>query len=132
MVQTVSAQFNKERVNDTAKLMMHRLIAREIGRDPSLVKKARVSLDRAAERFKDYSFVQNWNDVLDLPVPRVRQLLTSSDEEMTRLRLSSPFVVADGIDSEDEALRRRIWRAAKRVAVRSTTRRHADLPRISA
>ena len=88
----MSGPVNKERVNDTANLMMHRLIARKIDRDPSLVEKARVSLGRSAEHFKDYSFVREWNDVLDLPVPRVRQLLTSRDEAMTRLRLSSPFV----------------------------------------
>jgi hypothetical protein len=132
MVQTLSGQINKERVNDAAKLMMHRLIARKIGRDPSLVEKARVSLGRSAERFRDYAFVREWNDVLDLPLPRVRQLLTSRDEAMTRLRLSSPFVVTDGIDLEDEALRRRIWRAAKRIAVRSTTHNRADLARLSA
>jgi hypothetical protein len=36
----MGSQINKERVNDTAKLMMHRLVARKIGRDPSLVEKA--------------------------------------------------------------------------------------------
>lgn len=39
---------------------------------------------------------------------------------MTRLRLSSPFMLAEGVDFEDDILRRRIWRAAKRIAVRST------------
>jgi hypothetical protein len=33
---------NQETVNDIAKLMMHRLISREIGRDPSLVERAKV------------------------------------------------------------------------------------------
>jgi hypothetical protein len=132
MVQTMSGQINRERVNDTAKLMMHRLIARMIGRDPTLVERARISLGRSAEHFRDHSFVREWSDVLDLPVPRVRELLTSRGETMTRLRLSSPFVVTDGIDFEDEALRRRIWRAAKRIAVRSTAHTHADLARISA
>jgi hypothetical protein len=109
---------------------LHRLIARKIGRDPSLVEKARVSLGRSAEHFKGYSFIREWNDVLDLPVPRVRQLLTSRDEAMTRLRLSSPFVVTDGIDFEDEALRRRIWRAAKRIsfgAYGAIARRHSRI-----
>jgi hypothetical protein len=43
-----------------------------------------------------------------------------------RLRLSSPFVLAQGINFEDEALRRRIWRAAKRIAIRSMIHDHAD------
>jgi hypothetical protein len=51
---------------------------------------------------------------------------------MTRLRLSSPFVLADGIDFEDEALRRRIWRAAKRIALRSTANGHTNALRMTA
>lgn len=113
---------NPERVNDTAKLMMHRLIARELGRDSSLVAKARDSLNRSAEHYQGYSFVQDWNEFLERPVSEIRSLLTNRDEKMTRLRLSSPFVVAEGIDFGDEDLRRRIWKAAKRVARRATGR----------
>src|SRR5689334_22936430 len=61
----MTSQVNKERVNDTAKLVMHRLIARELGRDPSLVERARVSLDRSAAHHQGYSFIQDWNEVLD-------------------------------------------------------------------
>ena len=65
--------------------------------------------------------MQDWNELLDLPVPEIRHRLISRHEDMARLRLSSPFVLAKGIDFEDEALRRRVWRAAKRIAVRSMT-----------
>jgi hypothetical protein len=106
-------QINQESINDTAKLIIHRLIARAVGRDPSLVKKAKVSLGS-----QGYSFVPEWNDLLDRPTPEIRQLLTSRDENMTRLRLSSPFVVTEGLDFTDTTLRRRIWKAAKRVAER--------------
>jgi hypothetical protein len=51
---------------------------------------------------------------------------------MTRLRLSSPFVLAQGINFEDEALRRRIWRAAKRITLRSMGYHQADDLRITA
>jgi hypothetical protein len=44
---------------------------------------------------------------------------------MTRLRLSSPFILAEGIEFGNTALRRRIWRAAKRVAQASPTFRGA-------
>jgi hypothetical protein len=108
---------NQERVNDTAKLMMHRLIARELRRDPSLVERARDFLNRSAEH---YSFVHEWNQILERPVSEIRSLLTNRDETMTRLRLSSPFVVAGGIDFGDEALRHRIWKAAKRTMQRAT------------
>jgi hypothetical protein len=117
----MTIRLNQEQVNDTAKLMMHRLIARAIGRDPSLIDRAKISLDRSSsERYEGYSFVSEWSDLLRLPPLKVRRRLTSRDEEMTRLRLSSPFVTAEGIDFSDVALRRRIWQAAKRLAVKST------------
>jgi hypothetical protein len=128
----MSIRINQEHVNDTAKLMMHRLIAREIGRDPSLVEKARVSLDRCSQHYEAYSFVREWSYVLGLPPSTVRRLLTSRGEEMTRLRLSSPFVLAEGVDFEDDVLRRRIWKAARRIVQRSATNEPADLPRMVA
>lgn len=116
----MTIRINREHVNDTAKLMIHRLIARAIGRDPSLIDRARLSLDRScSQRYEGYSFVSEWHDLLRLPPSNVRRRLTSRDEEMTRLRLSSPFVIADGIDVSDVALRRRIWRAARRLASKS-------------
>jgi len=128
----MSIRINQEYVNDTAKLMIHRLIARAIGRDPSLVERAKVSLDRSSQRHDGYSFVCEWSDLLGLPPSKIRRRLTSRDEEMTRLRLSSPFVLAEGIDFGDTALRRRIWKAAKRVAQRSAIHGPAELPRMVA
>jgi hypothetical protein len=117
----MTIRVNQEQVNDTAKLMIHRLIARAIGRDPSLIDRAKISLERrSSERFEGYSFVSEWSDLLLLPPLEIRRRLTSRDEEMTRLRLSSPFVIAEGIDFSHIALRRRIWQAAKRLAVKST------------
>jgi hypothetical protein len=63
----------------------------------------------------------------------LRRRLTRRDEGMTRLRLSSPFVLADGIDVTDQTLRRRIWRAAKRLAEKANANHQfADLPRMTA
>ena len=126
----MSVELNQEHVNDTAKLMIHRLIARAISRDPSLVEKAKVSLDRSSQHFEGYSFVREWSELLDLPPSEIRRLLASRSERMTRLRLSSPFILAEGIDFGNTALRRRIWRAAKRVAQASPTL--AELPRMVA
>ncbi len=123
-------ELNKEQVNDTAKLMIHRLIARAIGRDPSLIEKAKVSLDRSSQHFEDYSFVREWSELHDLPPSEIRRLLASRSERMTRLRLSSPFILAEGIDFSNAALRRRIWRAARRVAQASPT--FAEPPRMVA
>ncbi len=126
----MSVELNQEHVNDTAKLMIHRLIARAIGRDPSLVEKAKVSLDRSSQHFEGYSFVREWSELLDLPPSEICRLLASRSERMTRLRLSSPFILAEGIDFGNTALRRRIWRAAKRVAQGAPT--FAELPRMVA
>jgi hypothetical protein len=109
---------NQESVNDTAKLIMHRIIARALVRDPSLVDRAKSSLTKISARFPDRSFVADWEELLSLPVSRLRVLLTHRGQRMKRLRLSSPFVTADGVDFRDEALRRRIRRAAKRIAAR--------------
>jgi hypothetical protein len=110
---------NRETVNDTAKLIMHRLIARELARDPTLVERARVRLEKMAVRFPDRSFVRDWEAVLQRPVSEIAAVLTGRNQEARRLRLSSPFILADGIDFKDEALRRRIGQAAKRIAART-------------
>src|SRR5580704_19067768 len=96
LVEAVSIELNQEYVNATAKLMIHRLIARAISRDPSLVEKAKISLDRSSQHFEGNSFVREWSELLDLPPSEIRHLLASRSERMTRLRLSSPFILAEG------------------------------------
>jgi hypothetical protein len=113
---------NKEVVNDTAKLIMHRLIARMLRRDRSLVVRATISHARMSAKFPGKTFVRDWFDLLARPIPEIRSLLVSRSLEMNRLRLSSPFVIADGIDFSDPALRRRIWACAGRLAVRANSR----------
>jgi hypothetical protein len=117
---------NQETVNDTAKLIMHRLIARRLLRDPSLVVQvARQSLAKMAVRFPDRPFVREWDVVLRRSPKEIATFLTDRGDEARRLRLSSPFVVAEGIDFTEEALRRRIWRAAKRIASSGAAVQHA-------
>jgi hypothetical protein len=111
---------NRETINDTAKLIMHRLIVRELVRDPSLVARARTSLEKMEARFPGRSFVQEWDTVLWRPVNEIVAVLRGRDDDARRLRLSSPFVLAEGIDFKDVALRRRIGQAAKRLAARGT------------
>ncbi len=114
----MDVKVNQEAVNDAAKLMMHRLIARKLGHDPSLVERARISQARIAERFVDRIFVREWDELLTLPAAELRAKLVSRGPEMVRLRISSPFVLAEGVDFTDYDLRLRIRRAAKRVAER--------------
>ncbi len=109
---------NQEMVNDAAKLMMHRLVSRNVSRDPSLVERAIVLHARTAQRYMGRPFVHEWDELLKLPCAELRARLTSRDSEMVRLRLSSPFFLAAGIDFTDYELRRRIRRAASRVVER--------------
>jgi hypothetical protein len=114
---------NQEVVNDAAKLMMHRLIARKLGRDPSLVERARIAQAKIAERFADRPFVREWDQLLNLPAVELRAKLVSRNSDMVRLRISSPFVLAEGVDFTDYDLRLRIRRAARRVAERGLARK---------
>jgi hypothetical protein len=72
--------------------------------------------------FPDRSFVADWEELLRLPTWELRALLTSRNQDMKRLRLSSPFVTAEGVDFGDQTLRRRIRRAAKRIVARASRR----------
>jgi hypothetical protein len=111
---------NQEIVNDTTKLIMHRLIARLLGRDPLLVDRARIALNRISVHFPDRTFVAEWEELLRLPTGQLRTLLTSRSQHMTRLRLSSPFVITEGVDFSEQTVRRRIRRAAKRIVARTS------------
>jgi hypothetical protein len=113
---------NQETVNDAAKLMMHRLIARKLGRDPSLVERARIAQAKIAVRFMDRPFVGEWDKLLTLPTATLRRKLVSRDSDMVRLRISSPFLLAEDVDFTGYDLRLRIRRAARRVAERGLAR----------
>lgn len=121
----MSVSVNQETVNDTAKLIMHRLIARRLLRDPSLVEQARQSLAKIAIRFSDRPFVREWEIILRRSPKEIATFLGNRGDEARRLRLSSPFVIAEGVDFTNEELRRRIWRAAKRIASCGESARHA-------
>jgi hypothetical protein len=47
----MTIEVNQGVVGDTAKLIMHRLIARQIRRDPALVEKAKIAHARQADQF---------------------------------------------------------------------------------
>jgi hypothetical protein len=113
---------NQETINDNAKLIMHRLIARALSHDRSLVDRSKTSLARNSVQFPDRTFIADWERLLALPIQELRARLTSRDQEMKRLRLSSPFMMSDGVDFTDYALRRRIRQAAKRIAAGATRR----------
>ena len=118
---------NQESVNDAAKLIMHRLVARRIGRDPAAVDRARCAHARMAQRYAGHSFVSEWSGLLDLQPNELRARLVSRDSNMVRLRSSSPFLAGAGIDFTDYSFRLRIGRAARRIVQRSLRKSNSVL-----
>ena len=104
---------NRETVNDRAKLILHRLVARRLRSDPSLLHDARVRLQSFEGPAPDY--VIAWAQVLERPAPEVAKLIGSRSDRMNHLRVSSPFRLPEGFD--DETWRRRVWKRAKLGAV---------------
>jgi hypothetical protein len=96
-------------VNDRAKLIMHRLIARRLKEEPSALTLVRERLDSLGDDAPLY--VAEWRAILQGDVDTVRRRLTERSSEMTRLRLSSPFLGV--VPLTDPTLRRRIHQKAK-------------------
>jgi hypothetical protein len=115
----MSTEVNQAVVGDVAKLILHRLIARKIRRDPVLIQRAKVVHARQADQFAGWPFVREWDELLALPPADLIPKLISRDREMVRLRNTSPFYLTEGIDFGDYDHRIRIAHAARRVAQRS-------------
>jgi hypothetical protein len=111
--QESSTGLNAELINDRVKLLFHRLIARRLGQDPSLIELARQELARVREQREERTYMKEWDEILRLDVETPRRVIVRRDERMTRLRISSPM--GPLIDVRDLELRRRIWRNARRA-----------------
>jgi hypothetical protein len=114
----VAASVNQEAINDTAKLIMHRLVARALAKDPTLVEMAKEILAEMSVRYKGRPFLEEWENLLRLPTKQLCSRLIDRCQDMKRLRLSSPFITARGVNFEDQHLRIRVRRAARRIALR--------------
>jgi hypothetical protein len=97
----MSTEANQGVIGDTAKLMMHRLIARQIRRDPTLVERAKIAHARQADQFAGWPFVREWDELLSLPTCELTSMLISRDRE-------SPFYLAEGVDFKDYGFRIRL------------------------
>ncbi|GKQ53578.1 hypothetical protein [Bradyrhizobium sp. Ce-3] len=115
----MTTEVNEGVVSDTAKLMMHRLIARMLRRDPSLAEKARIAHAGQAGQFAGWPFVREWEELLALPTRELASRLTSRDRDMVRLRNSSPFYLAEGVNFGGYDARVRLRRSARRVVERN-------------
>jgi hypothetical protein len=114
-----ATEVNAAVVGDLAKLIVHRLVARRMRRDSSLLERAKKVHARMAEQYGGWPFVAEWNELLAMPPAALQAKLVSRDREMVRLRNSSPFYLTEGVDFGDYDHRIRIARAARRIAQRS-------------
>lgn len=83
-------------LQDQRSLVMHRLIARRLRRDPQLRTAALENLRRwcgdGAESSESRSMAAlEWQPLLEGPLPRLLQVMTAASAESQRLRQSSPF-----------------------------------------
>lgn len=105
---------NAETINDLVKRFHHRLVARAIRRDPTLVEQARTVVQ---EREGEPRWVCDWREVLSLPVDDIRREITRPTEHMRWLRVDSPFAsIGSGFSTVPQ--RRRIWRRMRSFAER--------------
>ena len=89
---------------DERSLALDRQIAAKLRANPSLLGRARATLDRwLAQRPSAVpSVLREWQEILArCPLERILELLVNSDENTRRLRQSSPFC---GILSPEERL----------------------------
>jgi len=118
---------NRETVNDLAKRLMGRMIARRLASDPGMVDRAKSRFGSLEAREDDLPPIREWKRVLGLGPEEARRALTSRGEMADWMRLMSPFSLVHGIEAiSDVPTRRRIWRAAKRVAVTKARREMED------
>lgn len=105
---------NAEQVNYRAKLIMHRLYARVLLREPERLDGvlADVATHRPAneENARDDD---EWKALLASGADAVCRAIVARGERMDRLRSTSPLPCAGILDLTDPGLRRRIWRKAR-------------------
>ena len=105
-----------DQVNDEVKLISHRIIARMLKHDPSLLDRAKQTLERLHDKYGEIDFVVAWRDVLySKSIDEIRNKLSSRDEHWYWLRISSPFNYMAIHPLSDEKFRRRRWKAGKRL-----------------
>jgi len=86
-------RYSDHRILDARSLAMHCKIAQKISRDPDLLNIAEQNLARWEKKSTGLKrgYLQEWREILDQPWPEIAEMITSMNEESTRLRSSSPF-----------------------------------------
>ena len=101
-----------EHVTDRFKRAHHRLVARAIRRDPTLVEQARTVV---RQRPDEPRWVRDWREVLSLPIEEIHREITRPTERMRWLRIDSPFALLPGTILPDP-VRRRLWAKIRHTA----------------
>lgn len=119
-----------EAVNDEAKLIMARIIARHIATNPAAVGRALISYRVWSEEDRATKPAAFWIEVLEEGPEAVRRRITQRDEQATWMRNATPLALSDELPClRDVDFRRRIWRDARRLAAMQMRR---DLEAFSA
>ena len=104
---------NRETINDRFKLAFHRVVARRLKQDPALLEGARAIVRGWSEEASAPDFVAEWGDLLARPMDDVRRTIVRRNEDLKRLRVSSPFSML-GEQVMDDAARMKLWRIVKK------------------
>jgi len=104
---------NREFINNRFKLACHRLVARELRRDQSLLEDAKEIVRQWSSEPSPAAFVSDWANLLSNPVEDLCREMVKRDEHMTWLRISSPFLnlIPQYLSNDD---RLRLWKIVKR------------------
>jgi hypothetical protein len=94
-------RYSDHRIIEARSLAMHCKIVQKISRDPRLLEKAKANLFRWSNKIDGPKphYLREWQEILDKPWPTIAEMMTSMNEDATRLRSSSPFA---GILNEKE------------------------------
>lgn len=86
-------RYSDHRLLDARSLAMHCRIAQKITRDSDLLDIPKRNMARWIEKSARPlpGYLQEWQEILDRPWPEIADLITSMNDEATRLRSSSPF-----------------------------------------
>jgi hypothetical protein len=110
---------NAEQINDRAKLLYHRLVARRLRHDPGLVARVREVVDRPPFATAASFWADDWRRLLNTSLAHLLRVLIERSPDAVRLRVNSPFPFVSELKIEKEELRRRLWKVARRGFARA-------------
>lgn len=86
-------RYSDHRLLDARSLAMHCMIVQKIERSPELLDIAKRNIERwIAKSVKPRpGYLHEWQEILDRPWSEIADMITSMNDEATRLRSSSPF-----------------------------------------